>query len=396
MLAGQSLYRAGHRRRNGSVFLPIPLLRPRAWRFVQADTIVPSADTSQALNRYAYVKNNPLKFTDPSGHGWFSDIWKKIKSWIGTILTVALLFTGIGAFAASIIGNAVGAAVNGGTFKSFLIGAAIGMAAGMIAGAMGFSADIGPGFEFTTKNIIEATVAGAVTGAVSGAISSAVYGGNWGQNMLEGAAGGAIGAGVAMTTRAILNTPFMKPAVEILRGIGKEIYEAASMTIGTLKNLTVYTYKTITNAVQYVSGEFKTYFPTALNVAGKVWGSPNFVLGFTYGFAGVLLGGDWPVVQNGSLHFSNSPLIPKGSALSLGVGLYGEELVRPWGTYKPYPEYVAYESAHFPQSDVFGPLYLPSHVIDKTINALIGGDMGFNGGLLETGPYIKPPKPWWW
>ena len=41
---------------------------PQLARFVQADTIVPSAETSLALNRYAYVRNNPLKFTDPSGH----------------------------------------------------------------------------------------------------------------------------------------------------------------------------------------------------------------------------------------------------------------------------------------------------------------------------------------
>jgi len=37
-------------------------------RFIQADTIVPSAGNPQSLNRYAYVLNNPLRFTDPSGH----------------------------------------------------------------------------------------------------------------------------------------------------------------------------------------------------------------------------------------------------------------------------------------------------------------------------------------
>jgi len=37
-------------------------------RFVSADTIVPGAGEPQALNRYAFVLNNPLKYTDPSGH----------------------------------------------------------------------------------------------------------------------------------------------------------------------------------------------------------------------------------------------------------------------------------------------------------------------------------------
>jgi len=39
-------------------------------RFVSADTIVPQAGNPQSLNRYAYVLNNPLKYTDPSGHCW--------------------------------------------------------------------------------------------------------------------------------------------------------------------------------------------------------------------------------------------------------------------------------------------------------------------------------------
>jgi len=66
---------------------------PALGRFIQADTIVPSPANPQSLNRYAYVLNNPLRYTDPMGHfeedaikdylrkkygdGW-EDVW---KSW---------------------------------------------------------------------------------------------------------------------------------------------------------------------------------------------------------------------------------------------------------------------------------------------------------------------------
>jgi len=40
---------------------------PLLGRFLSADTVVPEPGNPQALNRYAYVLNNPLKYTDPSG-----------------------------------------------------------------------------------------------------------------------------------------------------------------------------------------------------------------------------------------------------------------------------------------------------------------------------------------
>jgi len=37
-------------------------------RFLQPDTIVPEPANPQSLNRYSYVYNNPLRYTDPTGH----------------------------------------------------------------------------------------------------------------------------------------------------------------------------------------------------------------------------------------------------------------------------------------------------------------------------------------
>jgi len=37
-------------------------------RFTQADTIVPNPMNPQSLNRYVYVLNNPMRYTDPTGH----------------------------------------------------------------------------------------------------------------------------------------------------------------------------------------------------------------------------------------------------------------------------------------------------------------------------------------
>ncbi|MDR4470611.1 MAG: hypothetical protein MRJ68_20295 [Nitrospira sp.] len=37
-------------------------------RFIAPDTIVPNLYDPQSLNRYSYARNNPLYYTDPSGH----------------------------------------------------------------------------------------------------------------------------------------------------------------------------------------------------------------------------------------------------------------------------------------------------------------------------------------
>ena len=41
---------------------------PAIGRFIQADSIVPNPGSAVGLDRYSYAFNNPLKYSDPSGH----------------------------------------------------------------------------------------------------------------------------------------------------------------------------------------------------------------------------------------------------------------------------------------------------------------------------------------
>jgi len=52
---------------------------PQLARFLSPDPFIHSTSFTQGLNRYSYVINNPLKYTDPSGYmpQWVSDDWAR-------------------------------------------------------------------------------------------------------------------------------------------------------------------------------------------------------------------------------------------------------------------------------------------------------------------------------
>ena len=127
-------------------------------RFLSADTIIQDPFDSQAYNRYSYVRNNPLKYIDPSGHSWLSKMWKKAKRWfkkharaIGAIIAAAvvaivappLLASGLGIAAGSTASAAATGALAGAASGAIQTKSLKGALKGALFGAVGAVAAVG-------------------------------------------------------------------------------------------------------------------------------------------------------------------------------------------------------------------------------------------------------------
>jgi RHS repeat-associated protein len=131
---------------------------PITARFLSPDPFVQSPDNLQNLNRYSYVLNNPLSFTDPSGF-FFKSIGKFFKKHWKTIVAVAVgVATGYG-FAA--LAGQFGAT-----------GAALAAAGG---GGFGFGSAFS-GTLLAGGSVGDALRAGLKGGIIGGATAAATFG----------------------------------------------------------------------------------------------------------------------------------------------------------------------------------------------------------------------------
>jgi RHS repeat-associated protein len=69
-----------HLNRTGFIHMNGRVYDPRIGRFVSPDPVIPNPAFSQSYNRYSYVLNNPLSYTDPTGFNPFKKIKKAFKS----------------------------------------------------------------------------------------------------------------------------------------------------------------------------------------------------------------------------------------------------------------------------------------------------------------------------
>ncbi|MCP5463484.1 MAG: hypothetical protein H7A33_00485 [Deltaproteobacteria bacterium] len=142
---------------------------PEIGRFIQPDTVIPSAKDYQSFNRYSYVRNNPLKYVDPTGHFW--GFFKKILgAFLGALIGVLVTMAVLSGFGIGFAG--LGAMLAQATFGQAMLAGAAG---GLVGGA------VGGGISAGLKGALYGALIGGVTGALSGGV------GKWMQTLSAGA-----------------------------------------------------------------------------------------------------------------------------------------------------------------------------------------------------------------
>ncbi|WP_315752249.1 MULTISPECIES: RHS repeat-associated core domain-containing protein [unclassified Bradyrhizobium] len=207
---------------------------PTIARFLSADPQIQSPLYSQNYDRYSYVLNNPLRLVDPSGFGFFGDLWEGIKSvgraiarpfeqawhWLErnwktvVVIAVAAVITvatgGIGgAILAGAISGGLNAALYGGDINDILRGAIIGAAVGAAfygAGSLGMSVAQASGSQAAGLAV------GTLGHGVVGGLQASMQGGNFWS-----------GFGSAAATKAF------SPIVESENNVAAETVTAAAI-----------------------------------------------------------------------------------------------------------------------------------------------------------------------
>lgn len=155
---------------------------PRLGRFLQADSFVDGVTNTQGYNRYSYVGNNPLSYTDPSGHF-------KLRQWVGAIVAVVGAVIcgapcaqfGWQAVALGATAGAAGAAANGGNIlQGAVLGGISGAAFSGVAGA-----------DFSGFGAFAGAAKFAAFGTVGG-ITSVLAGGKFGHGFIAAGVGGSV------------------------------------------------------------------------------------------------------------------------------------------------------------------------------------------------------------
>lgn len=255
------------------------LYDPFVGRMLSPDNFVQDATSTQNYNRYSYVVNNPLKYTDPSGE----------LVWFVPVIAGAVIGGYMGGAIQQGSGGLSGANWNpwGGNGGKWDNTAWRGVTVGAIAGA-GVGLGVSAGLAAAGANITGISAAGSVGFASTGATttawnitanalitaninmaSSGLQGGSWGETARTGLVGlgaGAIGGGIASkystaSSRGAMSLKGIKTqnyVTNILNGAGDRFVKGLDDDLST-QDL-------ISNTL---AGGFEGYFSTKMLSSSK-------------------------------------------------------------------------------------------------------------------------------
>jgi len=174
---------------NGIINMNGRLYDPLVGRMFSPDPANVDNTNTESYNKYAYVMNNPLKYTDPSGNEPVTMAVVIGAAIVGAATNVAFNYNKIGSFAdglgyamigayAGIAGSYIGAGVAAaiGVGSAMGVGAATGAAAGAASGFITGAGNAYIGYASAAQGL-KAGLLSAGIGAASGAVSGAVVGG---------------------------------------------------------------------------------------------------------------------------------------------------------------------------------------------------------------------------
>ena len=154
-------------------------------RFLQADPVIQFPHYSQSYNRYSYVLNNPLAYTDPSGY-FIGKLFKKIFRGLNKALGDFAPFVSIALLAiAPVYGWVMQSWVNAFQFGFVTGGIATGSLKGALFGGISGAAFYGIGEHFSAvTGLAEGGVGHILTHGVTGGILAELQGGQFGHGFL--------------------------------------------------------------------------------------------------------------------------------------------------------------------------------------------------------------------
>jgi hypothetical protein len=300
------------------------------------------------------------------------------------------------------------AAVTWGVGAAFMTAAETGLG-GLTAGALEvtyptvfatstYVTELGVTTELTT---LGAATAGAAGGFAGGLVSGLGNGGSAG-DVLKSAALGALGGGISAGLTSAGSAVASKLDVQGFAAdlVVRAVAGGTDSAVGGGKFLNGAGFAAFSYLLSSQSGNSGSAMTSDL--AGKIWTSPNTLLGVAYGAVGYVAGwanyafggqaaGPDIIFGNNAIQFTNNPLarlgaITLGNAEVFGGGRF--DLAADGNLFE------AHERQHTVQAQLLGSLYLPSNVLGGAAGLLFGGKFHASQNWNEIGPQRNPPRPW--